>query len=67
MADENISQYLAYKLILDSDWRLDMSSHVILAVCKEHQIAREVESNTGYSRIFTQTIIDALRSGNLSK
>ncbi|KAK0224535.1 caspase domain-containing protein [Armillaria nabsnona] len=67
VADENLSRYPSYKSILDSDWRPDMSSHVILAACKEYQIAREVESETGYNGIFTRAIIDALRSGNLSE
>ncbi|PBK87186.1 hypothetical protein ARMGADRAFT_468828 [Armillaria gallica] len=67
IADENLSRYPSYKSILDSDWRPDMSSHVILAACKEYQIAREAESETGYNGIFTRAVIDALKSGNLSK
>ncbi|KAK0431858.1 hypothetical protein EV421DRAFT_2041024 [Armillaria borealis] len=42
-----------------------MSSHVIMVVCKEYQIAREVEREMGYNGIFTQALIDALRLGNL--
>ncbi|KAK0224517.1 hypothetical protein EDD85DRAFT_859550 [Armillaria nabsnona] len=56
MADENLSRYPSYKSILDSDWRSN-----------EYQIAREVESETGYNGIFTRAVIDALRSGNLSE
>ncbi|PBK64285.1 hypothetical protein ARMSODRAFT_1007164 [Armillaria solidipes] len=67
IADENLSQYPSYKSILDTDWRPDMSSHVILAACKEYQIAREVEGETGYNGLFTRALIDALRSGNLSE
>ncbi|SJL16870.1 uncharacterized protein ARMOST_20400 [Armillaria ostoyae] len=67
IADENLSQYPSYKSILESDWKPDMSSHVIMAACKEYQIAREVESETGYNGIFTRAVIDALRSGNLSE
>ncbi len=43
-----------------------MSSHVIMAACKVYQVAREVESKTGYNGIFTWAVIDALRLGNLS-
>ncbi len=53
--------------MLDSDCRPDRSSHVIMAACKEYQVAREVESETGYNGIFTRAVIDALRSGNLSE
>ncbi|KAK0475671.1 caspase domain-containing protein [Armillaria luteobubalina] len=67
MADENLSRYPSYKSILASDWKPDMSSHVILAACKEYQTARETEGETGYNGIFTRAVIDALRSGNLSE
>ncbi len=67
IADENLSRYPSYKSILESDWRPDMSSHVIMAACKEYQIAREAESETGYNGIFTRAVIDALRSENLSE
>ncbi|PBK64311.1 hypothetical protein ARMSODRAFT_962149 [Armillaria solidipes] len=67
IADENLSRYPSYKSILDSDWRPDMSSHVIIAACKGYQIAREVEGEMGYNGIFTRALIDALRSGNLSE
>ncbi|PBK87173.1 hypothetical protein ARMGADRAFT_1016892 [Armillaria gallica] len=67
MADENLSQYISYMSILESDWRLDMSSHVIMAACEEYQTAREAESETEYYRIFTRAVIDALKSENLSE
>ncbi|SJL18677.1 uncharacterized protein ARMOST_22275 [Armillaria ostoyae] len=67
IADKNLSQYPSYKSILESDWKPDMSSHVIIAACKEYQIVREVESETGYNGIFTRALVDALRSGNLSE
>lgn len=44
-----------------------MSSHVIMAACKDYQIAREVEGDTRYNGLFTWALIDALRSGNLSE
>ncbi|KAK0431843.1 caspase domain-containing protein [Armillaria borealis] len=50
-----------------ADENLNMSSHVIMVACKEYEIAREVESETGYNGIFTRALIDALRSGNLSE
>ncbi|KAK0188287.1 caspase domain-containing protein [Armillaria mellea] len=67
MADENLSRYPEYKSILDTDWRPDMSSHVIMAACKEYQIARETDGPTGCNGIFTRALIDALRSGSLSE
>ncbi|KAK0215154.1 caspase domain-containing protein [Armillaria fumosa] len=67
MADENLSRYPSYKSILASDWKPDMSSHVILAACKEYQTAREAEYETGYNGIFTRALVDSLRSGNLSE
>ncbi|KAK0213452.1 caspase domain-containing protein [Desarmillaria ectypa] len=65
MADETLGQYPSYQSVLSTDWQPDMSSHVILAACKEYQIAKEVESETGYNGVFTQALIGTLRSENL--
>ncbi|KAK0460449.1 caspase domain-containing protein [Desarmillaria tabescens] len=67
MVDENLDRYPSYESVLGANWRPDMSSHVILAACKEYQTAKEVESETVYNGVFTRALIDTLRSGNLSK
>ncbi|KAG7442012.1 uncharacterized protein BT62DRAFT_955400 [Guyanagaster necrorhizus] len=67
MADGSLGRYPTYKSILATDWRPDMSSHVVLTACKEYQTAREVETERGYGGIFTHALIGTLRTGNLSE
>ncbi|KAK0186415.1 caspase domain-containing protein [Armillaria mellea] len=66
-ADESCGQYPSYQPVSARDWRPDMSSHVVLAACKEYQTAKEVESEAGYNGIFTQGLISTLRSESLSE
>ncbi|KAK0213817.1 caspase domain-containing protein [Armillaria fumosa] len=66
-ADESCGQYPSYQPVSARDWRPDMSSHVILAACKEYQTAREAKSEAGYNGVFTQGLIGTLRSESLSE
>ncbi|KAK0439132.1 caspase domain-containing protein [Armillaria borealis] len=66
-ADESCGQYPSYQPVSARDWRPDMSSHVVLAACKEYQTAKEVESEAGYNGVFTQGLISTLRSESLSE
>ncbi|SJL08892.1 uncharacterized protein ARMOST_12264 [Armillaria ostoyae] len=66
-ADESCGQHPSYQPVSARDWRPDMSSHVVLAACKEYQTAKEVESEAGYNGVFTQGLISTLRSESLSE
>ncbi len=54
-----------YHRVHDGDWRPDMTSHIILAACQETEFAREDERKNGCSGIFTQALIEALKSDRL--
>ncbi|KAK0477460.1 hypothetical protein IW261DRAFT_1634792 [Armillaria novae-zelandiae] len=54
--------------IMDKRWRPDMSSHVILAACKEFELAKEVKVvGRSYHGFFTHSLVKALRSGSWTK
>ncbi|KAK0474333.1 peptidase C14, caspase domain-containing protein, partial [Armillaria luteobubalina] len=52
--------------VLSSNWKPDMSSHVVLAACKEYQLAKEVTGKDGTSDgFFTNALLQTLRYGPL--
>ncbi|KAK0186416.1 caspase domain-containing protein [Armillaria mellea] len=53
--------------IMDKWWCPDMSSHVILAACKSHEFAEEVEEGGKYHGYFTDILVKTLRSGSWMK
>ncbi len=53
--------------ILLKDWQPDMSSHVLLAASKDHQVAKETLGNQGFGGVFTITLVRVLRSDNWKK
>ncbi|SJL08893.1 uncharacterized protein ARMOST_12265 [Armillaria ostoyae] len=53
--------------ITEKMWCPDMSSHVILAACKEYEFAKEVEVGESYHGFFTHSLVNALRSGSWTK
>ncbi len=68
--DNNLKGYNAYfpKSILAKDWCPDMDSHVLMAACKEYQLAKEKivkqeDGTVGYVGIFTDSLLRVLRSG----
>ncbi|KAK0432806.1 caspase domain-containing protein [Armillaria borealis] len=48
--------------VLAPDWSANMSSHVLLAACKDFQYAREVQNSDGTHGIFTEALVRALKS-----
>ncbi len=54
-----------YRRIHDGDWSPDMTSHVVLAACQETEHAKEHERENGCNGIFTQALIEALKSDRL--
>ncbi len=69
LAGEKILEgYPGYRSILSKDWYPDMDSHVVLAACEAHQLAKPkmVEGKDRaeeYIGIFTDSLVRALRSG----
>ncbi|KAK0462313.1 caspase domain-containing protein [Desarmillaria tabescens] len=54
--------------ILARDWRTDMDSHVLVAACKEYQLAKEMkvkreDGTVEHVGIFTDSLLRVLRSG----
>ncbi|KAK0462806.1 hypothetical protein IW261DRAFT_1576166 [Armillaria novae-zelandiae] len=54
--------------VLSSDWKVDMYCHVVLAACKDHQLAKEVTIRDGESAgVFTDALVHTLRYGQWSR
>ncbi|KAK0486302.1 hypothetical protein IW261DRAFT_1559707 [Armillaria novae-zelandiae] len=50
--------------VLAENWSPDMTSHVVLAACREFEFAREVRRDDGnVAGIFTSALVTSLRSG----
>ncbi|KAK0215284.1 peptidase C14, caspase domain-containing protein, partial [Armillaria nabsnona] len=67
-ADETLKHIAGYQSISAARWRANMDSHVVLAACKEYQHAREVEvdGESKFNGVFTQDLISAFKSADLS-
>ncbi|PBK64094.1 hypothetical protein ARMSODRAFT_962578 [Armillaria solidipes] len=66
-AEEMMKSFAGYHSILAEDWCPDMTSHVVLAACKEYQFAREVKGKDGFNGFFTQALLRTLRSNDLTE
>ncbi|KAK0243567.1 caspase domain-containing protein [Armillaria nabsnona] len=67
VADQNMQQFPHYLSIIDEDWFPNMDSHVILAPCREYQLTNERRGTSGFHGVFTQCLLDTLRSGRMGK
>ncbi|KAK0482161.1 hypothetical protein EDD18DRAFT_1262009 [Armillaria luteobubalina] len=74
LAGESVlMNYPGYRSMLAKDWLPDMTSHVVLAACKDYQYAKpkkvrqEDGTVTGYIGVFTDSLVRALRSGHWGK
>ncbi|PBK64971.1 hypothetical protein ARMSODRAFT_961560 [Armillaria solidipes] len=70
--ENNLMHYPGYRSILVKDWLPDMSSHVVLAACRDYEYAKakkvQLEDGTaGYIGIFTDSLVRVLRSGYWKK
>ncbi|KAK0485613.1 caspase domain-containing protein [Armillaria luteobubalina] len=68
-ADEALNHIDGYQSISMGTWRANMDSHVILAACKSTELAKEVkgtEGDGGLHGVFTQALIDTLKSADLN-
>ncbi|KAK0443319.1 hypothetical protein EV421DRAFT_544368 [Armillaria borealis] len=62
-ADDTAKNFPEYQSVFAAEWRPDMTSHVILAACREHEIAKEERGETGLHGVFTESLVRTLRSG----
>ncbi len=67
VADQNMQQFPDYLSIFDEEWFPNMDSHVILAPCREYQLTDERKGPSGFRGVFTQRLLDTLRSGRMGK
>ncbi|KAK0493119.1 peptidase C14, caspase domain-containing protein [Armillaria luteobubalina] len=68
-ADEALNHIHGYQSISVGTWRANMESHVVLAACKSTELAKEVKGTEGDGElhgVFTQAIIDTLKSADLN-
>ncbi|PBK72086.1 hypothetical protein ARMSODRAFT_1069521 [Armillaria solidipes] len=56
-----------YQSVLLEDWQSDMSSHVVLAACKNFETAKEEQGHNGFRGVFTWALVRALRSSDWKK
>ncbi len=66
IADENSRQFPGYQSVCSEKWCPDMSSHVVLAACQEHQVVRETQGEEGFQGVFTESLVRVLTSDNFS-
>ncbi|KAK0227267.1 caspase domain-containing protein [Armillaria nabsnona] len=62
-ADATAKNFPEYRSVFAAEWCPDMTSHVILAACREHEIAKEERGETGFHGVFTESLVRTLRSG----
>ncbi len=67
VADENSRQFPSYQSVCSETWSPDMSSHVVLAACQEHQVVVETRKEDGVQSVFTELLIRVLTSGTFSE
>ncbi|PBK84594.1 hypothetical protein ARMGADRAFT_1067350 [Armillaria gallica] len=66
-AKDRMGDWHGYRDVWAEDWTPNMDSHVVLAACKDYEFAREWKDENGYSGVFTQALVKALKSGSLKK
>ncbi|SJL15087.1 uncharacterized protein ARMOST_18569 [Armillaria ostoyae] len=64
---DNLKRISNRTSIMEKRWHPDMSSHVILAACKDYKFAKEIEVGGSYHGYFTHQLVKALRSGSWMK
>ncbi|KAK0470734.1 hypothetical protein IW261DRAFT_1515171 [Armillaria novae-zelandiae] len=62
-ANDTAINFHEYHSVFTAEWRPDMTSHVILAACRGHGIAKEERGETGLHGVFTESLVRTLRSG----
>ncbi|PBK95045.1 hypothetical protein ARMGADRAFT_1010988 [Armillaria gallica] len=73
VGEMNLKHYPGYRSISAKDWLPDMSSHVVLAACRDYEYAkakavkRADGTVAGYIGIFTDSLVRVLRSGHCKK
>ncbi|KAK0227259.1 caspase domain-containing protein [Armillaria nabsnona] len=66
IADENSRQFPGYQSVCSEKWCPDMSSHVVLAACQEHQVVRETQGEEGFQGVFTESLVRVLTFDNFN-
>ncbi len=66
-ADGRLKYFPCYKSVSSKNWLPDMGSHVVLAACREYQIARETYLGNECRGDFTRQLVRVLRSGDWRK
>ncbi|KAK0213448.1 caspase domain-containing protein [Desarmillaria ectypa] len=61
-ADDTARNLPEYQSVFAAEWCPDMTSHVILAACRENETAKEKQGKTGFHGVFTDSLVRVLRS-----
>ncbi|KAK0476233.1 hypothetical protein EDD18DRAFT_1265720 [Armillaria luteobubalina] len=69
-AHRTMKDFPGYRSVLEVDWNPDMDSHVVLAACREDELAKarratRDDGTVGFNGIFTESLIGLLKSGTL--
>ncbi|KAK0470732.1 hypothetical protein IW261DRAFT_1515168 [Armillaria novae-zelandiae] len=67
VADEYCRQLLCYQSVYSDRWCPDMSSHVVIAACQEHQVVTETRKEGGIQGAFTDSLVGILDSRSFSE
>ncbi|PBK85219.1 hypothetical protein ARMGADRAFT_1087675 [Armillaria gallica] len=67
VANDNSRQFPGSQSVCADKWCPDMSSHVVLAACQEHQVVTETRKDGGFQGVFTELLVRVLRSGTFNE
>ncbi|KAK0440894.1 peptidase C14, caspase domain-containing protein [Desarmillaria tabescens] len=66
-AHARLKELSSYRSVFEGNWNPDKESHVVLAACAEFQHAKEDKGASGWNGVFTQALINALKSKDLKE
>ncbi len=67
IANDNSRQFPRYQSVCMDKWCLNMSSHVVLVACQEHQVITEMRKDRGFQGVFTELLVCILTSGTFNE
>lgn len=67
-AKDSMGGWSGYRDVWEKKWLPDMGSHIVLAACRDYQLAKETEQDGhGYRGVFTSALVKTLTSGVLNE
>ncbi len=64
-AEKTLKDLPGYRSIVAEDWTPDMDSHVVVAACREDEVARAKQRGEAWGGAFTTALVKVLKLGKL--